>query len=400
MSYHRFPTVTASHRPSTVLAVPAFAACLCLLVGCPNSPAWRIRFQTGGDRDATEFVRARVHEGLCDGPIIFETEIDRDVDGMSPPALASGQYGVEALAIDAECRVIARTCVIVTIPVDADLVLYLQSLARPVALCVASAGTDGRGGSARDAGRLDGSCLEEARSDAPDAAREVGMGAVDTGVVEIDAADRSPPTVRVTHLARDTGPVDVYADGTLLAGALTFSTVGTSVSISEGTVTFRVTRAGTEETLLSQTLTTELGRGYTLTVYGDEDSPPFPERTLALLLLDDDASGLDVTRDIRLAFVHVAGPVIAGQLVAVTPSGNVLLADDFGFRAVAPLTLPSMSYRVGFDAGADGVIDIEFDVPALVPGSYASVFLAARRDDSVFLLVNTARGATVEIDPN
>jgi len=218
--------------------------------------------------------------------------------------------------------------------------------------------------------------------------------------LEIDATDRSPPTVRVAHLARDTGPVDVYADGRLLARAIDFADVGMPSPSSAGSVAFRVTRAGTDEALLTQTLTMEPGRGYTLTVYGDEDSPPFPERTLALLLLNDDASGLDTRREIRLAVVHVASPVIAGQLVSVTPTGNDLLASEFGFRAVAPLSLPSRAYTVGFDAGADGVIDLEFAVPALVPGTYANVFVAARPDDSVFLLVNTSRGATVEIDPS
>jgi hypothetical protein len=34
-----------------------------------------------------------------------------------------------------------------------------------------------------------------------------------------------------------------------------------------------------------------------------------------------------------------------------------------------------------------------------VPGTYANVFVAARPDDSVFLLVNTRRGGTVIIEP-
>jgi len=213
-----------------------------------------------------------------------------------------------------------------------------------------------------------------------------------------DATTPSAPTVRVAHLARDTGPVDVYADGRLLTAGLVFSSVGQPGEVSGAEIVFRVARAGTEETLLEETLTATPGRQYTLTFYGDEDSPPFPERTLALLLLDEDASGLDVATDIRLTVVHVASPVIAGQLVAITPTGNRLLASDVDFAAIAPLTLASMAYTVGFDAGADDVIDVEFEVPALVPGTYANVFVAARPDDSVYLLVSTADGTTLEID--
>jgi hypothetical protein len=59
-----------------------------------------------------------------------------------------------------------------------------------------------------------------------------------------------------------------------------------------------------------------------------------------------------------------------------------------------------MSYRVGFDAEANGTVDVTFDLPKLVPGTYANVFVAARSDDSVFLLVDTDRGATEVIDAN
>jgi hypothetical protein len=217
--------------------------------------------------------------------------------------------------------------------------------------------------------------------------------------VIIDPIPTAPPRVRFVHLARDTGAVDLYTDSELAAGAVRFATVSTPRDTSDGSVVFRVTRPGTMAPVIERTFTAALGREYTLVLYGDEDMPPFGDRTLDLLWLDDDASGLDVTTDIRLAATHVATPVVAGQLVAVRPGGNMLLADSFAFRAVAPLTLRSMPYVVGFDAGADGVVDLEFDIPTLVPGTYANVFVAARPDDSVFLLVNTRRGGTLVIDP-
>jgi hypothetical protein len=215
----------------------------------------------------------------------------------------------------------------------------------------------------------------------------------------IDPRPIALPLVRAVHLARDTSDVDVYANGTLLASTLGFAEVSAPRSLAEGPIAFRVTRAGSSDAILERTFPAALGRHYTVVLYGDEDEPPFPDRTLDLLWLDDDASGLDVRRDIRIAAVHVASPVIEGQLVAVREGGNLLLADEFAFRAAPVLTLRSMAYVIGFDAGADGVLDVIFDVPSLVPGTYANVFVAARPDDSVFLLVNTRRGGTVIIEP-
>jgi hypothetical protein len=230
-------------------------------------------------------------------------------------------------------------------------------------------------------------------------------GALDANDMD---APLSPPSVRVVHLSRDTALVDVYANGAPIAAELDFATVSEPLEVPAGSLSFRVMRADTDEQLVTRDFVVAAGRQYTLTFFGDEVDPPVfvdeAARTVELLLLDDDATGLDTMRDIRLAVIHVASPVIAGQLVAVRPpadGGNLLLADDFGFQAVAPLRmLPSMSYRVGFDAEANGTVDVTFDLPKLVPGTYANVFVAARSDDSVFLLVDTDRGATEVIDAN
>ena len=216
--------------------------------------------------------------------------------------------------------------------------------------------------------------------------------------LEIDVP--TEPTLRVAHLARDTGPVDVFAGDREIATGIEFANVDLVGEVTAGPIPFRVTRTGTNETLLSETIALSPGGMYTLTFYGDQTPPSeFPERTLALLLLNDDASGLDTRREVRLAAVHVASPVIAGQLVSIQPEANETLVEDFAFTGVASLTLPSRPYTVGFDAEADGTIDLEFSLPSLVPGTYANVFVAARPDNSVFLLVNTSRGATLQVNP-
>jgi hypothetical protein len=217
----------------------------------------------------------------------------------------------------------------------------------------------------------------------------------------VDAAVDAPlpaPRLRVAHLSRDVAAVEVLVDDLPIASSLAFASVSMATDVAPGMHAFRVEQAGA--TLVERTLETSLGHQYTLTLFGDRGTPPFAGRDLALLLLDDDATGIDPSRDVRVAAVHVASPVVAGQLVAVNAGGNTLLADDFAFAGIAPLTLGSRPYTVGFDEGADGILDVEFDLPALVPGTYANVFVAARADDSVFLLVSTTRGAVQSIEAN
>lgn len=221
------------------------------------------------------------------------------------------------------------------------------------------------------------------------------------GEVAVDAGLPAAPQLRLVHLARDTGSIDLYVNDQMLAADLPFAEVSQPGEVEEGLVALRVNRAGTMDVLAEGSFELDPSREYTLTLHGDEEEAPF-ERQLDLLILNDDASGLDTVTKIRLAVVHVATPVVAGQLVAVGPGGmNTLLADDFGFTAVALLSeLDSKEYVVGFDAGANGIVDLTFDLPSLVPGTYANVFVATRPDDSVFLLVNTQLGATLEIDAN
>jgi len=118
---------------------------------------------------------------------------------------------------------------------------------------------------------------------------------VDGGAAD---ATSSPPVVRVVHLARDTSAVNVYLDGAPLRSALSFTDVSETTTLSTGgSVTVRVTRAGTTDMLVEQTFPTLAGHGYTLCFYGDEVAPPFdPPRTLSLLLLDDVLAELDPDR--------------------------------------------------------------------------------------------------------
>ncbi len=82
---------------------------------------------------------------------------------------------------------------------------------------------------------------------------------------------------------------------------------------------------------------------------------------------------------------------------------GALLIDDFGFgEGQVVADLPAASYRVGFDAGATGIVDLTFNLPALAPGLYANVFVVNDAAGTVFLLVQTNNDngtSAARIDP-
>lgn len=213
-----------------------------------------------------------------------------------------------------------------------------------------------------------------------------------------DARRLGPPRIRVVHLGRDTGDIDVYAGDTPIATDLTFTFLSMQTDAPTGASTFRVVREGTSDMVVEDTLDALAdGHDYTLAFYGDEIDAPMG-RDVGLLLLEDAPSDLD--ENIRLSVIHLATPVRQGNVVAVAPDRTLTtLAASLGFPEAAALPpLASMEYRVGFDAGGDRVVDVEFILPMLVPGTAANVFIGTRSDDDVFLLVSNAEGARVVIE--
>jgi hypothetical protein len=128
--------MTTLARALVGLAVLPLAASV--VGGCPNAPTWTIQFRSAADRAATVRVDARVRVGGCDGAVAFRTDVSRDDPGMPAPRLDGGVYGVEALAVDATCRVVARACELVTLPTTESVLLELDTVA-PTALCAPAA---------------------------------------------------------------------------------------------------------------------------------------------------------------------------------------------------------------------------------------------------------------------
>ncbi len=218
----------------------------------------------------------------------------------------------------------------------------------------------------------------------------VDGGGVDSGS---DAGRIGPPRLRVVHLARDTGTVAVGAPSDIVTG-LDFLSVSAQVEVPSGELTFDVTDVDNNELVAATLGPLRNGFDYTLAFYGDAGSSPPTGRPRGLLLLEDDATGL-ASSDIRLIVIHLATPVSAGQLVVVDGEMFSPLITDLDFPEVDAIDdLPAARYTVAFDVGADDILDVEFDLPAYFPGTYANVFIGAQPDGSVFLFSVNARTGT------
>jgi hypothetical protein len=211
--------------------------------------------------------------------------------------------------------------------------------------------------------------------------------------------------IRLLHLSPDAPSVDAYANGGLIVSDLAYSESTDTITVPSGSYDLDVTVAGSPigQAVIQVSDASFLpSRAYTIFAYGNINPPAqFPDRGLTAGIIEDDEEGLNAATDIRLQVIHVATIVTRGDVFSVAPEGNTLLIQDIGFgeTEVTP-DLPSSAYTVGFDAEANGVIDIDFDLPVLAPGNYANVFVAVDPTDEVYLLVQTMGAGTIRVDAN
>src|SRR5690242_18452388 len=100
-----------SHRARPL----TFVAVALVLIGCePRALRWEYDMPSALDGST---IRARVIGGNCSGADVrWETSF---VDGSSAPSgprLAAGGYGLEVVVTNADCEIVGRGCVDVTLP--------------------------------------------------------------------------------------------------------------------------------------------------------------------------------------------------------------------------------------------------------------------------------------------
>lgn len=209
--------------------------------------------------------------------------------------------------------------------------------------------------------------------------------------------DKATSKLRVIHLSRNAPNVDVYANGAKVVNNLAYATSTSTLTVASGTYNLAVTAAGgapSSAVINVNGVKLLPGKAYTVAAYADLAN-------ITARVLEDDASGINTQTDIRLNVIHVAPTVTRGDLYAVKSTGNLLLAPNIGFGEAAKLPdLASSSYRVGFDAEANGTIDIAFNLPMLAPGSFANVFVATDPMGAVYLLVQTTGAGTLRVNPS
>jgi hypothetical protein len=188
---------------STVLLGVALA----LAGGCSPSPAriaWVVEFENASDRSATSIVHAAVHRDVgCAGAEEWSTDVAQGRQTTDAPGpLANGMWGLSAIALSGDCRVIASGCLALSVPSQGTVTVLLRSDPRACegdecAGCGAlDAGADA-GDHGVDAGTTDAAGSDAAMSD---------VGTSDAGTSDAGAHDAAMPDAYVV----DAYVVDAY----------------------------------------------------------------------------------------------------------------------------------------------------------------------------------------------
>jgi len=128
--------------------VLAFFAMCAVSCSAPTDAAWRIRF--GGDGgvvgETAVRVRLRVLVDSCESTaVVYDADISRTESVPAFGEIGEGTFAFEATARDAECRIVARGCVVRALPpVGGDIVTVLDAVSPAVPACAASACVEGR----------------------------------------------------------------------------------------------------------------------------------------------------------------------------------------------------------------------------------------------------------------
>lgn len=242
-------------------------------------------------------------------------------------------------------------------------------------------------------------------------ATQDSMGAVhlqaqlqDSVTARVDLVPIPVPTsnVRVLHLSRDAGPVDIHANGMgAVIQSLGFGESTSWLELESDYWTFDVVPSGkalSDSVMTIPDLMLMEDTWYTAVAIGD--AGVMGDTGLSALALVDDYQEL-ASGDIRVRAIHAATLVGEVDIWEVSdPEMPLALYEDVPFGAVGGyLDLPAGAYTLGFDLDNDAVPDVIFDLPALEGGTVANVFAVADSMDEVHLLAQLDGDVTARIDP-
>lgn len=97
--------------------------------------------------------------------------------------------------------------------------------------------------------------------------------AISQGQVNLSVAPSAEPMLRVAHFAPEVGPVDVYANGELIASDVEYRSSTDFVALPEGEYNLALFTAGTQDALTASTVTLDSGFTGTAIAYGTDATP-------------------------------------------------------------------------------------------------------------------------------
>jgi hypothetical protein len=151
--------------------------------------------------------------------------------------------------------------------------------------------------------------------------------------------------IRVVHASADAPPVDVYANGALVVEALPFKAATTHLAVPPGSYNIQVRVAGTQTTVISDSLMLMGGTDYTAFAIGSVQGP----QALRLLTLGDNLLPRAADK-ISVRVVHAAASApavdvyVGGPWAPVSGASPVLRGVPFG-AASEHLDVPIGQYQ-------------------------------------------------------
>jgi len=220
----------------------------------------------------------------------------------------------------------------------------------------------------------------------------------DSSVARLDAVDWA--YVRVLHLSRTAGAVDIFIDGSEQAAItnLAFKNGTGYVPLPAGMHDFSIalTGEGISNTALAVNGIDLMSNSfYSIYAYNAEMNST---ESLTANLIMDDISATD-QGEIRLRAIHTAygvGEVDIWDVTNASKTQTVYTDVGFGISGSA-LDISAGTYKLGFDANNDQNADFIFQLPELSSGTIINAFAVLDTEGKLSLIAQNRSGDIAEI---